>query len=67
MTVSMTSTVTIAMTVLTATKVTMATMVMIPVEYSDYTNVFPSDSAAVLPKHTGVNNHSIDLSFQVTR
>ena len=37
--------------------------VTIPAEYSDHTNVFPSDSAAVLPKHTGVNNHSIDLSF----
>ena len=39
--------------------------VIIPAEYSDYTNVFLSDSVAVLPKHTGVNNCSIDLSSQV--
>ena len=39
----MARTVTIAMTVLTATKVTMATMVMIPAEYSGYHNVLPFD------------------------
>ena len=35
--------------------------VRIPAEYSDYTNVFLSDSATVLPKHTGINNHPIGL------
>ena len=27
----------------------------------DYTNVFPLDFAAVLPEHTGINDHPIDL------
>ena len=33
----------------------------IPAEYSDFSNVFSSDSAAELPEHTGINDHSIDL------
>ena len=33
----------------------------IPAEYSDFFNVFSSDSAAELPEHTGINDHSIDL------
>ena len=33
----------------------------IPAEYSDFSNVFSSDSAANLPEHTGINNHLIDL------
>ena len=33
----------------------------IPAEYSDFSNVFSSDSAAELPEHTGINNHPIDL------
>ena len=35
--------------------------VTIPAEYSDYANVFSSDSAAGLPEHTSINNHPIDL------
>ena len=35
--------------------------VTIPAEYSDYTDVFPSDSATALPKYTGINNHPINL------
>ena len=30
-------------------------------EYSDYTNILPSDSATVLPEYTGINDHLIDL------
>ena len=33
----------------------------IPAEYSDFSNVFSSDSAAELPEHTGINDHPIDL------
>ena len=33
----------------------------IPAEYSDFSNVFSSDSAAKLPEHTGINNHPINL------
>ena len=33
----------------------------IPTEYSDFSNVFSSDSAAELPEYTGINNHSINL------
>ena len=51
--------ITIAMTVLIATKVTMATMVTIPVEYLGYQDIFPSVSAAVLLKHSGIDNHPI--------
>ena len=35
--------------------------VTIPSEYANYTDVFSPDSAAELPKHTGINNHSIGL------
>ena len=54
-------TITIAMTVLIATKVTMATMVTIPVKYSGYQDVFLSVSVAVLPKHSGIDDHPINL------
>ena len=30
-------------------------------EYFDFSNIFSSDSAAELPEHTGINDHSIDL------
>ena len=33
----------------------------IPAEYSDFSNVFSSDSAAELPEHTGINDHPINL------
>ena len=33
----------------------------IPAEYSDFSNVFSSDSAAELPEHTGINDLPIDL------
>ena len=33
----------------------------IPAKYSDFSNIFSSDSAAELPEHTGINNHPIDL------
>ena len=33
----------------------------IPAEYSDFSDVFSSDSAAELSKHTGINDHSINL------
>ena len=33
----------------------------IPAEYSDFSNVFSSDSAAELPEHIGINDHAIDL------
>ena len=35
--------------------------VTIPFKYTDYTNVFSLGSAAELPEHTGINDHSIDL------
>ena len=33
----------------------------IPAEYSDFSDLFSSDSVAELPKHTGINNHPINL------
>ena len=33
----------------------------IPTEYSDFSNVFFSDSAAKQPEHTGINDHFINL------
>lgn len=30
-------------------------------EYTDYTNIFSSDSATELSKHTGIKNHPINL------
>ena len=33
----------------------------IPTEYSEFSNIFSSDSAAELSKHTRINDHSIDL------
>ena len=33
----------------------------IPAKYSNFSNVFSSDSAAELPQHTGINDHYIDL------
>ena len=33
----------------------------IPTEYSDFSDVFSSDSAAELPKHTRINDHPINL------
>ena len=33
----------------------------VSVEYSDFADVFSSDLASKLPKHTGINNHAIDL------
>ena len=33
----------------------------IPTKYSDFSNVFSSDSAAELPEHTGINDHPINL------
>ena len=35
--------------------------VTVPTQYSDYTDVFSKDSAKELPKHTGINDHAIDL------
>ena len=35
--------------------------VTISSKYADYTDIFSPDSAAKLPKHIGMNNHSIDL------
>ena len=35
--------------------------VIIPFEYTDYTDVFSPDSAAELLEHTDINNHPIDL------
>ena len=34
---------------------------VIPVEYSNFFNVFFSDSAAELPEHTGINDYLINL------
>ena len=34
--------------------------VTIPIKYIDYTNIFSSNSAVELPKHTGINDHLID-------
>ena len=42
--------------------VLMATMDTIPAEDSGYHNIFPSDSAAEVPKHTGVNDYLIALT-----
>ena len=33
----------------------------IHIKYSDFSNVFFSDSVAELPEHTGINDHIIDL------
>ena len=33
----------------------------IPTEYSNFSNVFFSDSAAELPEHNGINDHPINL------
>ena len=33
----------------------------IPVEYSNYADVFSPEAAAELPKHTGMNYHAIEL------
>ena len=33
----------------------------IPAEYSDFSDIFPSDSVAELLKYTGINNHPINL------
>ena len=33
----------------------------IPAEYSNFADVFSPDLAAELPKHTGINNHAIEL------
>ena len=33
----------------------------IPTEYSDFSNVLSSDSAAELPEYSGINDHPIDL------
>ena len=33
----------------------------ISTEYSDFSNVFSSDSTAELPEHTGINDHPINL------
>ena len=33
----------------------------IPTEYSDFSNVFSSDSAAEVPKHIGINDYPINL------
>ena len=33
----------------------------IPAEYSDFSDIFSSDSAAELPEHTGINDHPINL------
>ena len=35
--------------------------VTIPSEYADYTNVFFLNSMAKQPKHTGINDHLINL------
>lgn len=35
--------------------------VIVPLEYSDYADVFLEASAAELPKLTGINDHPIDL------
>ena len=34
---------------------------IVPPEYSDYANIFSETSAAELLKHTGINDHSIEL------
>ena len=36
-------------------------LVTIPADYLNYNNIFFSDSAAEVPKHTGINNDLIDL------
>ena len=33
----------------------------VPVEYSDYSNVFSAENAAELPENTGMNEHAIEL------
>ena len=33
----------------------------IPTKYSDFCNIFSSDSAVELPEYTGINNHLINL------
>ena len=35
--------------------------VIVPLEYSDYANVFLEASATELPKHTSINDYSINL------
>ena len=33
----------------------------VPADYSDFANVFSPDLTSELPKHTGINNHAIEL------
>ena len=33
----------------------------VPAEYSDFADVFSLDLASELPKHTGINDHAIEL------
>ena len=33
----------------------------VPVEYSNYSDVFSADYAAELPENTGINEHAIEL------
>ena len=33
----------------------------IPTKYSDFVDIFSPDLAFKLPKHTGINNHAIEL------
>ena len=37
------------------------TPIEVPVEYSDYCNVFSAENAAELPENTGMNEHAIEL------
>ena len=41
--------------------ITMEALTKVPAEYSDFANVFSPDLASKLPKHTGINDHVIDL------
>ena len=41
--------------------------VTILAKYLDHIDVFSLDSIAELPKHTGINDHLIDLAFQVAQ
>ena len=41
--------------------------VTVPAEYSDHTDVSSPNSTTKLLKHTGINDHLIEMTFQVVR
>ena len=36
-------------------------LIIVPAEYSDFSNIFSEKHAVVLPEYTKINTHTIDL------